>query len=264
MSRNSLKNVCRLINEQKKQEPIEKQFVQDLKRSIELNDKKDSRQSSNYYKPSSLHCIRNMFYQRKGIKGDAESTATLIGICESGTDRHLRIQEAVSRMKENDMDCEYIDVAGYICYRDLQDLDIIEQCGFETKLFNKKLLMRFLCDGIIRYKGKYYILEIKTESTYKWTSRNGVADEHKNQATAYALNFWIDSVLFLYINRDTCDMKAYMYTPTNEEKFKLKNMLIECEDYVEKDVLPDKSLGISSKICSYCDYRELCQLDRKE
>ena len=60
MSRNSLKSVCRLIQSIKEEIPIEKQFVEDLKRSIELNDKKESRKPSQTYKPCSMNCLRNM------------------------------------------------------------------------------------------------------------------------------------------------------------------------------------------------------------
>ena len=104
MSRNSLKSVCRLIQSIKEEIPIEKQFVEDLKRSIELNDKKESRKPSQTYKPSSMNCLRNMYYQRIGIEPESESNAVLIGICESGTDRHERVQEAISRMKENNIE----------------------------------------------------------------------------------------------------------------------------------------------------------------
>ena len=139
MSRNSLKSVCRLIQSIKEEIPIEKQFVEDLKRSIELNDKKESRKPSQTYKPSSMNCLRNMYYQRIGIEPESESNAVLIGICESGTDRHERVQEAVSRMKENNIDCEYIDVSEYIKQRELTDLEIVSKQGYETKLFHKKI-----------------------------------------------------------------------------------------------------------------------------
>ena len=261
MARNSLKSVCRLIQSTQQDIPIEKQFVADLKRSIELNDQKDARKPSMTYKPSSMNCIRNMYYQRIGADGESESSAVLVGICESGSDRHERVQAAVSRMKENGIDCEYIDVAEFVRQRNLEHLEIVSKQGYETKLFHKLLQMSFLCDGIIRYKGKYYILEIKTESIHKWLDRKDVAEEHKNQATAYSLSFNLDNVIFLYINRDNCDMKPFMYNVSEDSKDYLVNRINTCEGYVQSQKVPPKPLDVSKKACSYCNYKKQCQKD---
>ena len=96
-----------ILNMSNTQLPIEQQFLNDLKASIELTEKKNKRMPSQTYKPSSLHCIRNMYYQIKGYEPIKDrTTSEFIGICESGTDRHERIQNAVSEMKNNNIDCE--------------------------------------------------------------------------------------------------------------------------------------------------------------
>ena len=68
MARNSLKNVFRLIEQTQVEVPIEQQFLADLERSIEIQSKKDSRVPSQTYKPSSMHCIRNMYFQVTGAE----------------------------------------------------------------------------------------------------------------------------------------------------------------------------------------------------
>lgn len=261
MARNSLKSVCRLIQSTQQEIPIEKQFVEDLKRSIELNDKKDSRKPSQTYKPSSMLCMRQMYYQRIGIEPESESNAVLVGICESGSDRHERVQCAVSRMKENNIDCEYIDVAEFIKQRNLMDIEVVAKQDYETKLFHKKLCMSFLCDGIIKYKGRYYILEIKTESINKWYNRQSVAEEHKTQATAYSYSFGIENVIFLYINRDMCDMKPFMFTATPSMTQNLVSKLNDCEEYVKTHTTPKKDENTPKKACQYCNYRKQCNID---
>lgn len=261
MSRNSLNAVKRLLQDTLKESPIEKQFVSDLKRSIELTDQKEARKPSQSYKPSSLNCIRNMYYQRIGIEPESESNAVLIGICEAGTDRHNRVQEAVIHMKDNGIDCEYINVAEFVKQRNLSDIDIVSQQGHETKLFHKKLLMSFLCDGIIRYKNKYFILEIKTESLNKWFNRSDVAEAHKNQGIAYSLAFGLDNVLFLYINRDSCDYKAFLFCVTDEMRKELANKIKTCEKHVQENKAPKKPNNLTKGTCSYCNYKKQCRLD---
>lgn len=260
MSRNSLKSVCRLIQTVQKEVPIEQQFLQDLKRSIELNDMKNERQPSKTYKPSSMNCIRNMYYQVQGYETENESNAVLVGICESGTDRHERVQNAVSQMKDNNIDCEYIDVADYVKSRNLDYLDIVTKQGNETKLFHKELNMSFLCDGIIRYKGKYYILEIKTETIQKWYNRKSFNEKHRNQGIAYSLAFGIDNVIYLYINRDNCDMKAFMYNVSNDDREGLRQKINICNEYVVNNTIPPKPQQAieNKKFCAYCNYKKYC------
>ncbi len=257
----SLKNVMRLIDAATATLPPEKSFVADLTAAIEKADAAGGRTPSKSYKPSSMQCIRNMYFQMTGTERDEErGSACLVGICESGSDRHDRIQSAVSMMKKFNMDCEYIDVEKFIKMRGLDYLNVISKVGHETKLFHTGLKMSFMCDGIIKYKGQYYILEIKTESIYKWQSRTGVAEEHIPQGTAYSVSFGIDQVMFLYENRDNCDKKAFILEVTEEMKYDhVISKIEECDGYVSRLIPPPKPKDVSKKTCNYCSYKGACR-----
>jgi hypothetical protein len=260
--RNSLKNVCRLIEVAKETLPPEQDFLQDLKRSIEMTADKDQRLPSKTYKPSSMNCIRQSYYQLVGVQPDESSSSySGVGICNSGTDIHIRIQTAVDQMKENGMDCEYIDVAEFVKQRQLDYLNIVSKNGMETKLYHTKLNMSFMCDGIIKYKGHYYILELKTESSFKFIGRKSVDKSHEHQGTAYSLAFNIPEVLFVYINRDVLDMKAFMFVPTSEMKQELIGYIEECDGYVARHIAPPKPEDVAKKSCSYCSYKTQCKKD---
>ena len=259
--RQSLKNICRLIDSAKDEAPIEQQFLGDLKRSIELTAKAEDRPPSQTYKPSSMACIRNMYYQVTGTPQDEGTTPyVLVGICNSGSDIHERIQNYVARMKENDIDCEYVDVAQFVRERGITCIDIVGQQGMETKLYHKIFNMSFLCDGIIRYKGKYYVLELKTESAYKWQGRKGVDPKHFAQGISYSLAFGIPQVIFVYVNRDILDMKAFMFEPTREQKEEVVNRILTCDGYVERKEVPPKPEGLPRSVCEYCSYKETCRM----
>lgn len=263
MSRNSIKNVIRLIDTVKDTLPPEQDFLNDLKRSIELSANKDGRLPSKTYKPSSMNCIRASYYQIMGIQPDkSDSNYSIVGICNSGTDIHVRIQQAVAEMLSNGMDCEYIDVRKYVITRGLTDnIDVVSQNGLETKLYHKKLNMSFMCDGIIRYKNHYYILELKTENSFKFINRKGVDPSHYAQGTAYSLAFNIPEVLFVYINRDVLDMKSFMFVPTDEMKQSLIGYIEECDGYVSRQIAPPKPESVTKKACTYCDYKSRCKRD---
>ena len=265
MARNSLKNVIKLLDDVKKTLPPEEDFLNDLKRSIEISSEKTK--GSQSYKPSSMNCIRQMFYIVTGKDMDEMGESyTGIGICNSGTDIHQRTQQAVLNMKKNGMDCEYVNVADYVKSRNLDYLEIRQEPDFEngryeTKLYHTKLNMSFLCDGIIKYKNKYYILEIKTENTNKFWVREGVDPSHFNQGTAYSMSLQIPNVIFVYINRDVLEMKSFMFTPTDEMKADLVGRIEECDGYVKRLIAPPKPKDVARKTCEYCAYKGQCRKD---
>lgn len=262
MARNSLKNVMRLIETAKDTLPPEQDFLNDLKRSIEMTADREQRLPSKTYKPSGMNCIRASYYQIVGAQPDPSSSSYVsVGICNSGTDIHVRVQTAVEQMKENGMDCEYVDVAEYVKSRNLNYLEIVSKNGMETKLYHKKYNMSFMCDGIIKYKNHYYILELKTENSYKFMNRKDVDLAHYHQGTAYSLAFGIDQVLFVYINRDVLDMKAFMFNVTSEMKQNLIGYIEECDSYVSRMIAPPKPEDVSKKTCSYCMYKAQCRKD---
>ena len=196
-----LSGIAKLIKASKNASP-DTSFLNELIRTIENLDEK--REPSKAYKPSSLGgCMRNMYFQMVGAKLDGTPTDyCLIGICESGTDRHDQLQNYVAKMKDQGFDCEWVDVEQYVNEFKPEGTTVLSKHGMETKCYNEIFNLRFLCDGIIKYKGEYYILEIKTESTYKFGSHDEPYPEHKVQATTYSMAFGIDKVMFLYENRD--------------------------------------------------------------
>lgn len=261
MARKSLKNVMRLINSAKETAPVEQSFLADLKRTIETVEKpNNNRLPSKTYKPSGMNCMRQSYFQLTGATpDDAETNYSLVGICNSGTDIHVRIQTYVSKMRDCGIDCEYIDVAQFVIDRGLSDIEVVSKSGMETKLYHKKFNMSFLCDGIVRYQNHYYILELKTESIYKWQNRAGVDESHYNQATAYSVALGLDEILFVYINRDVLDMKAFLFVPTSEMKQNLIGYIDTCDAYVAKNSVPPKPENVTKKTCTYCLYSELCR-----
>lgn len=256
----SLKNIMRLIEVANNELPVNQAFVADLKMAIEKTEALNKRNPSRTYKPSSMKCIRNMYFQVIGTPQDvSDANACLVGICETGSDRHERIQKAIDGMYKFGAECEYIDVAEFIKQRKLTHLNIVSKQGMETKLFYPELNMSFLCDGIIKYCHQYYILEIKTETIHKWQNRADVADEHIPQGVAYSVAFGIDKVMFLYENRDNCDKKAYLLEVTPEMKMDLIGKITLCDEYRKTFTIPPFPEDVDKRTCAYCNYKESCR-----
>lgn len=232
-----------------------------------------------YYKPSSMVCLRQMYFTRKGVEPEDENKSpSFIGICESGSDRHNRIQKVLDQMKNLQMEFEYIDVEKYVKEHNLTDIEILDKKGMETHCFNKRYNISFFTDGIIKYipQNKYFIFEYKTEVSHKFNKRNEEELIHRTQAAAYALSFDINDTLFVYEDRNFCNKKSFHYEVSEEDKqTKVIQKIKKCENYLKegkvppkitnKDIDPsfvggqDRIVGPSAKICQYCKYKKECQ-----
>lgn len=226
--------------------------------------------SSTFFTPSSMVCKRQMFYKAKGIPQEGSSfDYQMTGMAESGTDRHNRLQDHLKNLEN----WEYVDVAEYITKNKI-DLEIVSHEGNEWKLRNHKYNVSFMLDGILYHKPteKYYILEIKTEISFKSNRRNGVDVFHKHQGLAYTQLLSIPDVIFIYENRDDCSLKFYLYTPTPEEiekyfRQKLTDVLYALEiDKVPKMVTAEDisltEVVKPDKVCNYCPYKNQCGRDK--
>ena len=263
MARQGLSKVKRMIDNQDVKCEPEKLFLADLKSSIIKTEEKNYHTPSQTYKPSSMQCIRAMYYQRMGVEVQPNFNPSLTMICNSGTDTHKRIQQAITEMKENGYDCNYVDVESYIHQRYLDDvLQVIDHTEFETKIRHRDLPITFLCDGIIQYKGKYYVLEIKTENSNKFMRRGYVDSKHFDQAIAYATFLNLPEVLFIYVCRDTLDMKSYIYNVTQTMKEDLIGTIQQCEEYVKNQCPPP--VNKNPMLCRYCVYESKCREDSKD
>lgn len=113
-------------------------------------------------------------------------------------------------MSKHDINCEWLDVGEYLKENKVTDPQVISKIGNETKLYSKKYNMRFMCDGLIKYNGEYYIVEIKTESTHKFNRHTDAWADHKLQATCYSMTIGVPKVIFIYEDRDNCTKKGYL------------------------------------------------------
>lgn len=240
-----------------KVKPIEQEFLQDLTHAIERLDK--PRKPSTKYKPSSLGgCMRNMFFMVTGVEPTVEKrTYTNIGITETGTDRHEHLQKALSKMQKLGYDCEWISVSDYIKKVEPAGTKVTKDMGYETKCYNSILDMNFLADGVVKYKGVYYLIEIKTETLFKWQGQTQPYQKHIKQASAYGLCLGIDKVFFIYENRDNSDKKVFKLDITTAMKEEVIAEVEECNGFVERQEVPPKDTAGNN--CTYCKYKAECK-----
>lgn len=239
---------------------FETKFIKEYAAAVHRQEERE-RQAypSNYFRPSSMYgCDRMLFFQRiySGSSNGDQMDTNLIEICNSGTDRHLRIQHLVE-----DMD-------GVTCL-DLEEVvKEANQKGIPTEFVgwnedhtearckNEELSIYFQPDGVLNFMGKDVILEIKTESTYQHSNRYEPKEDHKYQATCYGMGLGIDYVLFFYEDRNFCGKKAYLWKITDEMKATVLSKIQRVSKALEDGTPPEKD----ENKCTYCMYKHECKL----
>jgi len=248
-----------------------------------------------FIRPSSLsECVRKMTFEYLAMPEESVYDGTP-RIGESGTDAHSRIQNYIIKMKEHGFDVEYMSVRDYLNKFPREDLEILDEAkdhivqkvdvenneityldngkervsnltaymeryrGPETLLYNKRTHSRFKADGIVFYKGEYYILEIKTENAKKYGSHSKTLEpheKHKLQGSYYGMSFGIDKVMFLYENRDNCATFITIYDITTAMKNKLNRLIEDVLWYGEHNQIAPRT--IDKNECRFCPYQARC------
>lgn len=260
------RRLLNIINNANSNLPANKKFLNDLMRAVERYDMQNSRKGSRYYKPSSLKCMRNMYFTRCGAPQDSTpSEYNAIDMADTGTRRHEGIQEILLAMQGLGYDWKYLDVAKYIeekqKYGKCLSLEVKGRAGAETHLIDKALNTSFRCDGIVRRisTNEDYLFEFKNVISFKYGQVDKhILNEHHKQVICYCTSLDLDKALVLYENRDTCELNApEIFEVTQEMKNSLSGYIAECEGYVERMIAPPKTAD--SKNCRFCQYKNICR-----
>ena len=238
---------------------FEDKFISEYSEAVKRQEERERQPvPTDYFRPSSMYgCERMLYFQRVlGGAEEKEMSVNLVEICNSGTDRHLRIQKLVE------------DMEGVTCL-DLEEVvREANQKGIRTEFVgwnedrtearckNDELSIYFQPDGVINFMGKDVILEIKTESTYQHSIRYEPKVDHKYQATCYGMGLGIDYVLFFYEDRNFCGKKAYLWKITDEWKETVQGKISRVNKAIEVGTPPEKN----EDKCTYCDYKKECKL----
>lgn len=255
----SLKRLAKLVKNLTEQKEPHDDFLFMLNDTISRS--QERRKPSQTFKPSSLGgCHRRIYFEIIGAPIDegAPEDASMVGIGESGTARHEALQAYVQKMKDMGHDCEWIDVEEFLQRRPVQGSRVVSKRGNETKVFNDILNLSFMCDGIIKLRGVYYVLEIKTETSFKYQGRTQPAEKHFYQASCYSVGLGVDRVIFLYENRDVCTKKAFYVEVTDEMKHdKVVHVIETVNSYKDRGEVPPMTTVKSE--CKYCPFQGECK-----
>lgn len=200
------------------------------------------RRAEGVFHPSQLlnGCARAFYYELCGTPPSNEVprtiSASLQRVFDVGTWYHVYMQGILYKI-------------GYL-----------EQA--EVPVVNEEKYLSGHADGVIKEKvfGERVLLEIKTMNS--WTFQRAAFKPYKHhefQASLYARELGIRKILFLYINKDTSEIREFL-VPLNEEQLKIAdekmNLVI---DAVKTKTEPERvCTGSTADGAFACPYRNLC------
>lgn len=262
----SRRKLLTLMDNATKNLPDNKKFLVDVMSAIERYDVLSSRKPSKWYKPSSFHCLRNMYFTRMGAEQDTATVGyQLIGMADTGSRRHEAIQTVLLQMKDLGYDWEYVDVEEYVKNKQkfgkCLSLKVNGKRGVETHLFDENLKVSFMCDGIIRKisTNEYYLFEFKNVVSFKYGQLdNACLEQHHKQVITYCTLLDLDKAFVTYENRDTCQLEIpEVFEVTQKMKNEIIDRINTCESYVERMIAPP--MTEDKKNCRWCPYRTICK-----
>jgi CRISPR/Cas system-associated exonuclease Cas4 (RecB family) len=219
----------------------------------------ESSAPSRTFAPSQIRCKRISWFRLRGVLPEQELAVdrTLNFTARVGTSCHQTIQSILSKKLGKD----WIDAEEYLKSANLPYKYSCHKNGFETQIeIYEPVPIKFAPDGIIFYKGKYWLLEIKTSEYQSFDKLTDPKPQHIDQIKCYGTLLHLHNALVLYQDRMYGGLKCYEVTITDEDMKQIWDMFNEVQDCVKRNIAPPK-LPKGDSWCnpSRCRYFNKCK-----
>lgn len=214
------------------------------------------------FAPSQMRCDRISWFRLRGTQPDKVTNPDrgLEFTANIGTACHEIIQDRLSRRLKDD----WIEVQSWIDSNPelFSDYEYeIKKEGFESKInLIKPFPVRFACDGIVRFHGKIYLLEIKTAEFSSLMDLIEPKPKHMDQVKCYSTLLKIPDVLFLYQDRQHGELKCFEVHFSLYDQECVRSNMQRIMDLAEANIAPE-GLPVGDPDCSpsMCDYYKVCK-----
>ena len=212
------------------------------------------------FAPSSFRCKRIQWFRLRGVQPDKPKTADAVldFTAVLGTALHKMIQENL----KSSLGDRWVDVEKYIQthvntpekYTCLPSDD-----SLETLVTLSDPPVRFACDGILKWKDEFVLLEIKSSEFSSWSDLTDPKPQHVDQTKCYCSLLNLNRVFFLYIDRQYGGLKCYDVKYTENQMKSVWNDMKEIQESVEYHLCPEPlPKGDSWCTESHCKYYKKC------
>ena len=228
---------------------LENAIKQDIQEQI-------NRPISRTFAPSCIRCKRKSWFRLRGAAADmlSEPDTVMDFTAMVGTATHEYVQSKLSKA----LGAEWIEVEDYLKEFPIPYKYSLTKSGYETLIELSDPPMKFACDGIIKIRGAYYLLEIKSSEYESWRSLSTSKEHHLDQIKTYSTILNIPHVLTLYVDRLYGNMKSYEHTVSEDEMSQVRQGIAYVQQMAEACIAPER-LPNGDYMCSNCEYKLKCR-----
>lgn len=223
-----------------------------------LSKESRSHKSSRTFAPSSFRCSRIQWFRFRGVDPDVPENVdvSLDFAADIGTACHRIIQSNLKNMLKDDW--IYVDEYVSSILNGRYECMLDEESG-EYFVKSDDPPVKFACDGLIRWNGEFYLLEIKTSEFNSWNNLSEPKPYHIDQVKMYCTLLDLNNVMFIYQDRHYGGLKCYEYKVRELDKQTIRSKMDYIQDCVETGVAPNP-LPKGDRWCtpSMCPYYTKC------
>jgi CRISPR/Cas system-associated exonuclease Cas4 (RecB family) len=241
------------------------QFLIDVAKEKDVPGKKrKAHNPSSYYK-----CQRMKWYELMDFSANKKIVARNERIFAVGTATHEWIQNDVfMKMDEREgstvrlIPREELPVFGkegieFITEHKAPPMEI----KFLDWRFTKLFPISAMIDGALRFASTDMLFEFKTIKSSDFGMLIEPSADYRKQGAIYATSLGVSKVMFLFINKDTQEFKAYLVEYGQAQYDWVVDRITTLEGYVERNELPPKEV---SDNCRWCSFKGACDKELSE
>lgn len=217
-----------------------------------------NRPKSQCIAPSGLYCPLQQWFRLRGTQPDTieKPDRVLQFSANVGTACHEMIQKRLIDALGSD----WIDPARHLESINPMFTYSVESSGYETRVSIEDPPIRFAVDGILNWKDKRRLLEIKTSEFSSFDNLYQPKPGHVDQIRCYATLLNLPDVLMMYVDRQYGDVKCFEVTISDEEMKATWDKINNIVDYYHKSLAPEGlPKGDSRCGATYCPYYKTCK-----
>lgn len=223
--------------------------------------------SSRTFAPSSFRCDRKSWFRLKGSEPDRidldipmQFTAMVGTACHHNIQsRLIRLSNSLEETSTSANIFKWIEVEDYLRDNPIPYKYKLKKNGFETEVeILEPFPVKFACDGIIYWKGKYFLLEIKTSELSSFSKLSSYKEYHRDQIVCYCTMLGIHDVFVVYQERQFGSMKCFTFHVNDREMRDVTDRMQYVMSCVEDNIAPTP-LAVGDPFCSGCVYAKKCR-----
>ena len=215
-----------------------------------------SRPKPKAFAPSAIRCKRKSWFRLRGAAADKlpEPDAVMDFTAMIGTAIHKYVQSKLSKA----LGAEWIEVEDYLREFPIPYKYSLTKTKYETQVSISDPPIKFACDGIIKIRGVYYLLEIKSSDYESWRNLAVSKEHHLDQIETYSTILNIPHVLTLYVDRVYGGMKAYEHTISEDTMCGVRQNMAYVKQMADACIAPER-LPAGDYMCVNCEYKLKCK-----